>query len=128
MVNKELLKEIRFTVICSLCLDIILVAVAAAFTPFTDALAGALFGTLLLAADLFFISLTVHSVVRGAVRGRNGTAKMISQYILRLLFLGAGLYAALAIPHMNFICAAVPLLYPKVIFPAKALFIKKKEG
>ena len=76
-------------------------AVAAVFTPFTDALAGALSGTLLLAADLFFISLTVHSVVRGAVRGRNGTAKMISQYILRLLFLGAGLYAALIIPHVN---------------------------
>ena len=126
MVNKELLKEIRFTVICSLCLDIILVAVAAAFTPFSDALAGALFGTLLLAADLFFISLTVHSVVRGAVRGRNGTAKMVSQYMLRLIFLGAGLYAALEIPHVNFICAAIPLLYPKVIFPAKAIFTKKE--
>ena len=126
MVNKELLKEIRFTVICSLCLDIILVAVAAAFIPIPDALAGALFGTLLLAADLFFISLTVHSVVRGAVRGRNGTAKMVSQYMLRLIFLGAGLYAALEIPHVNFICAAVPLLYPKVIFPAKAIFTKKE--
>ena len=126
MVNKELLKEIRLTVLCSLCLDIILTAAAAFFIPVTDALAGALLGTVLLAADLFFISLTVHSVVRGAVRGKNGTAKMVSQYMLRLLFLGAGLYAALEIPHVNFICAAVPLLYPKVIFPAKAIFTKKE--
>ncbi|MBR6925270.1 MAG: hypothetical protein IKH50_12145 [Oscillospiraceae bacterium] len=127
MANKELMKEIRFAVICSLCLDIILVAVASAFTPFIGALTGALFGTLLLACDLFFISLTVHSVVRGAVGGKNGTAVMISQYILRLLFLGAGLFAAVEIPFMNFICAAVPLLYPKIIFPLKAIF-EKKEG
>lgn len=127
MVNKELLKEIRFLVICSLCIDIILVAVAALFVPVINALSGSLFGTVLLAADMFFLSLTVNSIAKGARRGKNGTAKMVLHYLLRLTFIGAGLYLALKLSFVSIICTAVPLLYPKVIYPVKAI-IKKKEG
>ena len=42
-------------------------------------------------------------------------------------FLAAGLYAALKLSFVNIICTAIPLFYPKVIYPAKAIF-SKKEG
>ncbi len=127
MVNKDLLKEIKFIVICSLCIDIILTAMASLFVPFVYALSGALLGTVLLAADLFFLSLTVDSIAREARRGRNGTSKMVFHYILRFLFVGLGLWVAFKIDFSALVCAALPLLYPKVIYPLKAI-IKKKEG
>lgn len=124
MVNKELLKEIRFLVICSLCIDIILVAVASLFVPVINALSGAFLGTVLLAADMFFLSLSVHSIAKGARMGKNGTSKMVVHYLLRLIFIGAGLYLALKLSFVSIICTAVPLLYPKIIYPIKAV-IKK---
>lgn len=127
LVNKDLLKEIKFIVVRSLCIDIILIAVASFFVPFVQAFTGAVFGTVLLAADMFFLSLSVQSVARGARRGKNGTAKMIALYLLRFIFLAAGLYAALNLKFVSIICTAVPLFYPKVIYPAKAIF-SKKEG
>jgi len=126
LVNKELLKEIRFLVICSLCIDIILIAVAALFVPFVNALCGALLGTVLLTADMFFLSLTVHGVVTGAKRGRDGSKKMVIDYLTRLLFLGAGLFIAVKIPFVSIICTAIPLLYPKLVFPLRAILVKKE--
>lgn len=127
MVNKDILKEIKFIVVCSLFMDIVLVAAASLFVSFVQALTGAVLGTVLLAADLFLLSLSVQSISKGARRGKNGTAKMIAHYLFRFLFLGAGLYAALKLSFVNIICTAIPLFYPKVIYPAKAIF-SKKEG
>jgi hypothetical protein len=127
LVNKELLKEIKFITICSLCIDIVLIAAASLFVPFINALTGALLGTLLLTADMFFLSLSVHSIAREARKGKNGTAKMITSYILRILFVGAVLFLALNLSFISIICTAVPLFYPKVIYPVKAI-IEKKGG
>ncbi|MBE6852838.1 MAG: hypothetical protein E7505_05115 [Ruminococcus sp.] len=127
MVNKDLLKEIKFITICSLCMDIVLIAAAALFVPVINAFAGAMLGTLLLAADMFFLAFTVHNIARDARKGKNGTAKMITSYILRFLFVAAGLYLALNLTFVSIICTAIPLFYPKVIYPLKAI-LKKKEG
>lgn len=126
MVSKDLLKEIRFIAICSLCMNIVLIAVASLFVPFVNALCGALFGTVLLVADLFFISLSVRDIVSGARRGKDGSAKMVFHYLLRYLFLAAGLYLALVLPFSSVICAAIPLFYPKVIYLLKATLVKKE--
>ena len=127
MVNKDLLKEIKFIVVRAFFLDIVLVAAASLFVSFVQALTGAVLGTILLAADMFLLSLSVQSVAKGVRRGKNGTAKMIAHYLLRIMFLAAGLYAALKLSFVNIICTAIPLFYPKVIYPAKAIF-SKKEG
>jgi len=127
LVNKDLLKEIKFITICSLCMDIVLIAAAALFVPVINAFAGAMLGTLLLAADMFFLAFTVHNIARDARKGKNGTAKMITSYILRFLFVAAGLYLALNLTFVSIICTAIPLFYPKVIYPLKAI-LKKKEG
>lgn len=107
-------------------MDIILVAVAALFVPFVNALCGALFGTVLLVADLFFISFSVRDVVRDAKKGKDGTKKTVAGYLLRYLFLAAGLYIALVLPFTSIICAAIPLFYPKVIYLLKATLVKKE--
>jgi len=107
-------------------MDIILVAVASMFVPVVNALCGALYGTLLLTADMFFLSLTVRGVVNGAKHGKNGSRKMVIDYLLRLMFLGAGLYVAVRLSFVSIICTAVPLLYPKVVYPLKAILVKKE--
>lgn len=127
MVNKDLLKEIKFIIACSLVMDIVLVAAASLFVSFVQAMTGAVLGTILLSADMFLLSLSVQSVAKGAKRGKNGTAKMIAHYLLRIMFLSAGLYAALKLSFVSIICTAIPLFYPKVIYPCKAIF-SKKEG
>jgi len=108
-------------------MDIVLIAAAALFVPVINAFAGAMLGTLLLAADMFFLAFTVHNIARDARKGKNGTAKMITSYILRFLFVAAGLYLALNLTFVSIICTAIPLFYPKVIYPLKAI-LKKKEG
>ena len=41
MVNKDLLKEIKFIIVCSLFMDIVLVAAASLFVSFVQAMTGA---------------------------------------------------------------------------------------
>ena len=59
MVNKDLLKEIKFIVVRAFFLDIVLVAAASLFVSFVQALTGAVLGTILLAADMFLLSLSL---------------------------------------------------------------------
>lgn len=127
MVNKDLLKEIKFIAVCSLCTDVLLVTAASFFVPFLHAFSGAVFGTVLLILDMFFLSLSVQSVSNGAKKGKNGSAKMTALYLLRIIFVAAGLYLALNLSFVSIICTCLPLFYPKIIYPAKAI-IKKKEG
>ncbi len=126
MVNKDLLKEIKLITLCSLGMNVLLVVIAVFFMPVINAITGAAFGTLLLAADMFLLLLSVQSAANGAKRGRNGTAKAITFYILRMIFILIGLYVALILPFVSIMCAAVPLFYPKIIYPAKAILIKKE--
>ena len=107
-------------------MDIILTAVAALFVPVVNALCGAVYGTVLLTADMFLLARTVRGVVNGAKHGRDGSRKMVVDYLVRFLFLGAGLYLAVTAPFIDIICAAVPLLYPKLVYPLRAILVKKE--
>ena len=127
LLNKELLKEIRFIVCCAFCMDIILIAAGAFFVSFINALCGAVYGTLLLTVDLFLLSLSVQSVAKGAKKGKNGSAKMTALYVLRMAVLFVCMLAALKASFISIVCTAVPLFYPKLIYPFKSI-LRKKEG
>lgn len=103
-----------------------LVIAASFFVPVINAVGGAALGTILLAADMFFLMLSVQNISNGAKQGRNGTAKAITFYILRMVFIVFGLYIALEFQYTSIICAAIPLFYPKLIYPLKAILIKKE--
>ncbi len=129
MVNKELLKEIKFILKCSAFIDVAGIIIASFYINVSDAVFGFLLGTILLAADLFFIALSVQDAARGALAGsKNGSKKAVFYYILRFLFLGVFLVLALKIKSISFPCTIIPLFYPKLIYPVKAVIFSKKEG
>ncbi len=107
-------------------MDVVLVIVAAFFIPVINALCGAALGTLLLGAEMFFLMLGVQNISNGARQGRNGTAKAVTFYILRMAFIALGLYVALVFKYTSIVCTAIPLFYPKLIYPVKAILIKKE--
>ncbi len=128
MVKKELLNEIWFIMKCSMAIDIIGTVIASVYISTFDAVFGFLLGTILLFADLFFIMLSTMSIARGALAGRNGSKRMVFYYILRMLFLGVFLVLALRIKSISFVCTIIPLFYPKLIYPVKAIISRKEEG
>ncbi len=127
LINRELLGEIRFIGIGAAFLDVFLFFAALLFTSPLKALVGILIGTMLVLLDMFFLSLSVESIAAGARRGKDGSRKMKAHYALRMIFVAVVLGLAWLIPFSDPICAAIPLFYPKVIYPLKAIF-KKKEG
>lgn len=126
MVSKDLLKEIKFIALCSLVMDIVLAVAGSFFVAPLNAVLGALYGTCLLIFDMFMLSFSVQKAAKGARIGKNGTPAMIAGYIFRYVAVGAGLYIAVIMPFISVICTAVPLFYPKFIYPAKAIFYKKE--
>ncbi len=129
LINTDLRKEIKFIAVNAVILDVVLIISALAFIPFINILTGVFFGTLLLILDMFFLSLSIQSIIADAKNGNNGnkgSAKMTFLYILRLIFIASGLFLALKLPFMSVICTAIPLFYPKLIYFIKAIFCKKE--
>lgn len=128
LINKDHLTEIRSILTAAFVMDIALVAAGTFFVPFVNALTGALYGTFLLAADLFFLSVSVQNIASGAAAGKkNGSSKMTFFYILRMIFLFVCLLAAVKVSFISIVCTVIPLFYPKLIYPFRSI-IRKKEG
>jgi len=128
VINTDLKKEIKFIAVTAIILDIVLIIVAMRFIPIINVLTGVFFGTILLIADMFFLSLSIQNIVADAEvkkNKKNASVKMFFLYVLRLIFIASGLLAAFKLPFISVICTAFPLFYPKIIYFIKAIFSKK---
>ncbi|MDR1674330.1 MAG: hypothetical protein LBR54_02630 [Oscillospiraceae bacterium] len=120
---KDLKKELVFlagwSVIPNAAVILVCYLVSGQFVPSLLGIAGGMF-TMFADMVMLWLSLNIF-LSRGPGWAR---AKAMSGYLLRMSVVGLWLYFAFSSPRINSFSAAVPLLYPTVLFRIRGIFFK----
>ena len=125
MENKDLEEVLKYIGVRSVFLNIAVYLVSVIFLGFTLPIAvGLVIGTLGMLINLFLLGRSVSGIIRS--RGRKGNTKMFLGYLLRATVTVAIVATAsfFGIPCM--VGAALPVLYPRLVYGGRTLFRKEE--
>lgn len=109
--QEDLHQELKFAVICTGILDLILWIVSLFFVKFRmDVLSGLLLGSVGMILNLFLLRRTILHAVRF------GKTKDWTGYLLRCLVASGAILISLLSDAVNTLTVVLPFLYPKLIF------------
>jgi hypothetical protein len=125
--NDKDLKDILKTVFLGSCvLNIASYLISVIFLGFTLPIAaGLVCGTLGVLTNLFLLGRSVNEIVNS--KGRRGNTRMFLGYLVRAGIMVVIVSAASFVSIPCMIGAAVPLIYPKLIYGGKTLLGRRKK-
>ncbi len=127
----ELFRAEMKALICrTLLLDLAAVLIRGMFPGETLPFAlGLLLGSAVMLADLLLLNRAVRAMARDAEAGGTSSQRRFQgNYLLRMLLFGAVFAAALLLPRISPAGVAIPMLYPRLIYTAGALFSRSKNA
>lgn len=117
---ERLEKELRFAVIGTAALDVLVWLISLLFTGFGIAVPlGLLIGSAGMLCNLLLLRRTIQNAVY------HGKTRDFGGYLLRCLIASAVIAAGMCVPQINGFCAILPFLYPKILF---GLLTMRKQG
>lgn len=109
--QEDLHQELRFAVICTIVLDVIIWLLSLLIMGFQIAvLLGFVLGSIGMLANLFLLRRSILNAVHF------GKTRDMAGYLLRCLIASVMIAIGLSSSYVNAITAVLPFLYPKVIF------------
>ena len=119
--QEDLHQELKFAVICTGILDLILWIASLFLAGFRmSVLSGLLFGSFGMILNLFLLRRTILNAVR------SGKTKDWTGYLLRCLVASVAIMISLLSDDVNTLTVVLPFLYPKLIFGVFYLKFKNK--
>ena len=129
MLSKEVKSELKPVLIFSLPLDAAVFLVSLLFIR-TDGYSplfmasGLLYGTAVMLLNLFILALFVEFFAE--LTPEKGRAAAAFGYFVRMTVIGVSFFGAIKLPFINAWGAAIPLIYPKIIYTVRGVFFNKR--
>lgn len=116
-------KEMRFILICSVCLDIAFYLVSIFFIGITLRMALSLIaGNIVLIINLRLLYSSVLKHTSGRMTGKN---PMMKGYLLRSLIACVAIAAGFMLDLLNPVGIMLPLFYPKMIYTVHSIIVRR---
>ncbi len=135
MVSKTIKNELIMLLPKVIMLDITVYLLSIFFWKLNYSVAlGLVLGTIVMYINLILIGIsTENAIFRYKMTANEKKAKttMLANYFLRYLLIGLAVYLSFSLKFsflFNTFGVVIPLFYPKLIYVAQSIFIKKRKG
>ena len=123
--SKEVLIELNKMFMMILLMSVIELLLFLAFGHFNLAVVfGCLLGALVSFLNFLFLALSIEkSVSKGK---KSAQMSMGTSYSVRLMFIAAAVVFAIKSPHINYLAALIPLIFPRISIMISEIILKKR--
>ncbi len=120
--KKDIIQVVSGVAILSIIMDAVFFAIGRFDVT---VLWGSLLGSICAIVNFLLLALTVYTSVS---KGKAASGYMGISYLLRLAFIGAVIVFAIKHPMINYVAAAIPLVFPRVTIMVVQFILKYRKS
>lgn len=120
--KKDILQVISGVIILSIIMDILFLAIGKFDMK---VLWGTLIGSACAIVNFVLLAFTIYVSISN---GKSASGYIGASYLLRVAFIGIAIVFAIKSPHINYVAAAIPLVFPRITITFLQGILKMKRS